>query len=154
MSPSNVLLIWSSKSGSGKTLRVSMPAHFPDPFGGRSVPRVSVLAGGDSSERDISLASGHAVAAAMRELGEEVREIDPAENPVSRCDWVAGEVVLLALHGSGGEDGTIQAALDSLGVPYTGCGVEVSRLAVSKSRAKRCFTSAGVPTPDAIVLER
>ena len=64
-----------------------MPAHFSDPFGGRSVPRVSVLAGGDSPERDISLASGHAVATAMRELGGEVREIDPVEIPVSRCDW-------------------------------------------------------------------
>ena len=113
-----------------------------------------MLAGGDSPERDISLASGHAVATAMRELGEEVREIDPAEIPVSKCDWMAGDVVLLALHGPGGEDGTIQADLDSLGVPYTGCGVGVSRLAFSKSRAKRCFASAGVPTPEAIVLER
>ncbi len=92
-----------------------------------------MLAGGDSPERDISLASGHAVATAMRELGEEVREIDPAEIPVSKCDWMAGDVVLLALHGPGGEDGTIQADLDSLGVPYTGCGVGVSRLAFSKS---------------------
>ena len=154
MSPSSVLLIWSLKSGSGKTPRVSMPDHFPDPFGRRSLPRVSVLAGGDSPERDISLASGHAVATALRELGEEVREIDPTEVPVSECDWMAGDVVLLALHGPGGEDGTVQAVLDSLGVPYTGCGVEASRLAFSKSRAKRCFESAGVPTPDAVVLKR
>ena len=55
-----------------------------------------MLAGGDSPERDISLASGHAVATAMRELGEEVREIDPAEIPVSKCDWMAGDVVLLS----------------------------------------------------------
>lgn len=133
---------------------MSTPAHFPDPCGGRSAPRVTVLAGGDSPERDVSLASGHAVTAALRELGEEVREIDPAEVPVSGCDWRAGDVVLLALHGPGGEDGRIQADLDNLGIPYTGCGVEASRLAFSKSRAKRCLDSAGVPTPEAVVLER
>ena len=130
------------------------PAHHfdspPDPV----LPRVSVLAGGDSPEREISLASGAAVAAALRELGEEVRELDPAAVRISQCDWQPGEVALLALHGPGGEDGRIQSELETRGVAYTGCGVAASRRAFSKSRAKACFEAAGVPTPEAVTLRR
>jgi len=133
---------------------VSFPVHHFDPAHGRVVPRVSVLAGGLSSEREISLASGTAVATALRELGEEVRELDPSEVQVSHCDWEPGEVALLALHGRGGEDGQIQLELETIGVAYTGCGVAASRRAFRKSRAKACFEMAGVPTPEAMILER
>jgi len=133
---------------------VSFPVHHFDPSHGGFVPRVSVLAGGSSSEREISLASGAAVATALRELGEEVRELDPSEVQVSQCDWEAGEVALLALHGRGGEDGQIQLELETIGVAYTGCGVSASRQAFRKSHAKACFELAGVPTPEAVILER
>ena len=131
------------------------PPVVPDGLG--VVSRVSVLAGGDSPEREISLASGRAVAGALGELGGwagRIREIDPSLERVSECGWQPGEVAVLALHGPGGEDGRIQSELDRLGVVYTGCGVEASWRAFSKSRAKACFEAAGVPTPEAVVLER
>ena len=131
-----------------------IPAHQFDSTSDHVASRVSVLAGGDSPEREISLASGEAVAVALRELGEEVRELDPAVVRISDCDWQPGEVAFLALHGPGGEDGRIQSELQDQGIAYTGCGVEASRRAFSKSRAKACFESAGVPTPEAVTLDR
>ena len=131
-----------------------IPAHHFDSTSDHVASRVSVLAGGDSPEREISLASGEAVTLALRDLGHEVRELDPAAVRVADCDWRPGEVALLALHGPGGEDGRIQSELWDHGVAYTGCGVEASRRAFSKSRAKACFESAGVPTPEAVTLQR
>jgi len=130
------------------------PVHHLDFPQGCVLPRVSVLAGGDSPEREISLASGAAVATALSELGEVVRELDPAEVQVSQCDWLPGEVALLALHGPGGEDGRIQSELQDRGVAYTGSDVTASRRAFSKSRAKACFEWTGVPTPEAVILQR
>jgi D-alanine-D-alanine ligase len=105
---------------------------------------ITVMLGGPSSEREVSLRSGAAVAKALRGLGHIVHELDPQQPK-----WVlpAGtEVVLLALHGSYGEDGTVQMQLEKLGVPYTGCGPEASRVAFDKVLTKECCIKAGIPT--------
>ena len=105
---------------------------------------ITVMLGGPSAERDVSLRSGAAVAKALRSLGHRVHELDPHDEV-----WTlpAGtEMVFLALHGTYGEDGTVQGQLESLGVPYTGCDAESSRLAFDKVVPQnRCITE-GVPT--------
>lgn len=105
---------------------------------------ITVMLGGPSAEREISLRSGAAVAQALRSLGHTVHELDPKDT-----SWVlpAGtDVVFLALHGTYGEDGTVQQSLEALGVPYTGCDAEASRVAFDKLLAKQRFVAAGVPT--------
>src|SRR5208337_4261465 len=102
------------------------------------------MLGGPSSEREVSLRSGAAVAKALRSLGHTVHELDPRQP-----SWIlppGTDVVFLALHGSYGEDGTVQEELEILRVPYTGCGPEASRLAFDKVLAKKCFIKAGIPT--------
>ena len=105
---------------------------------------ITVMLGGPGAEREVSLRSGAAVARALRSLSHRVSELDPREP-----DWVlpAGtEVVFLALHGTYGEDGTIQKQLDRLGAVYTGCNAEASRLAFDKVLTKQACLKAGVPT--------
>jgi D-alanine-D-alanine ligase len=105
---------------------------------------ITLMLGGPSAEREVSLRSGAAVAKALRSLGHEVSELDP-QTP----DWILPpktEVVFLALHGTYGEDGTVQRQLDFLGVPYTGCDAEASRLAFDKMLTKQQCLEAGVPT--------
>ncbi len=106
--------------------------------------RITVMLGGPSAEREVSLRSGAAVAGALRSLGHEVWELDPA-SPGWRLPE-GTEVVFLALHGTYGEDGTVQAELDALGVPYTGCDAAASRIAFDKVLTKRRCLEAGVPT--------
>ena len=113
---------------------------------------ITVLLGGRSSEREVSLRSGAAVANALRGLGHTVCEIDP-QDPA----WVlpaATDVVFLALHGTYGEDGTIQSELDNLNIPYTGCGSESSSLAFNKALAKQACLATGVPTASFAVLRK
>jgi D-alanine-D-alanine ligase len=113
--------------------------------------KVTVMLGGPSAEREVSLWSGAAVADALRSLGHEVSELDPKTD-----DWTlpsGTEVVFLALHGTYGEDGTVQARLEELGVPYTGCGPEASRIAFDKVLTKQRCQAAGVPTARFIVIE-
>jgi D-alanine-D-alanine ligase len=113
--------------------------------------KITVMLGGPSAEREVSLRTGSAVAKALRSLGHSVVELDP-RTP----DWelAAGtEVVFLALHGTYGEDGTVQQRLEELGVPYTGCGPEASRIAFDKVLTKEVFLAAGVPTARYAVLE-
>ncbi len=108
------------------------------------------MLGGPSAEREVSLRSGAAVAKALRALGHTVHELDPQQP-----SWVlaAGtEVVFLALHGSYGEDGTVQEELEKLGVPYTGCGPEASRVAFDKVLTKKRCLEAGIPTARFAVL--
>ncbi|MCU0770884.1 MAG: D-alanine--D-alanine ligase [Verrucomicrobia bacterium] len=113
--------------------------------------QIAVLRGGPGDEREVSLRSGAAVAAALRSLGHAVTEIDPRDKAL---DLPAGtEVAFLALHGAYGEDGTVQAQLEALGVPYTGCGVETSRVAFDKVLTKEHLVSAGVPTPPFAVVD-
>jgi len=112
-----------------------------------SRPRVGVLYGGISSEREVSLDSGEAVGAGLREAGYPVELIDIREVPLCELTLERMDVAFIALHGTFGEDGGIQAVLDALGVPYTGSGVEASRLAMDKVAAKERFRGSCVPTP-------
>lgn len=110
-----------------------------------------VMLGGPSAEREVSLKTGASVANALRSLGHEVAEIDPRTD-----EWTLPErvdAVFLALHGSYGEDGTIQTRLDELGVPYTGCGADASAAAFDKERTKELWVREGIPTPRGAVLE-
>lgn len=112
---------------------------------------VCVFLGGPSAEREVSLRSGAAVARALRAAGFGVTEVDPAEP----WNLPAGtDVVFLALHGTYGEDGTVQEILEQLGVPYTGCGVEASRVAFDKVLTKRRLVECGVPTARFAVVDR
>jgi D-alanine-D-alanine ligase len=108
--------------------------------------RVAVLVGGDSAERDISLASGQQVAVALALAGYEPVLIDPAEIELASVDWPAFDVCFIALHGGAGEDGRVQKLLQHWGVPYTGSGPTASRLAMNKSAAKQRFLKCGVLT--------
>ncbi|KAB2661470.1 MAG: D-alanine--D-alanine ligase [Verrucomicrobia bacterium] len=105
--------------------------------------RIVVMLGGPSAEREVSLRSGAAVARALRSLGHEVVELDPVPGQWSLPAGTGA--VFLALHGTYGEDGTVQAALDELGVPYTGCGAEASRIAFDKALTKIACAGNGVP---------
>jgi len=105
---------------------------------------ITVMLGGPSAEREVSLRSGAKVAAALRTLGHKVQELDPQnENWQLPKDT---ELVFLALHGTYGEDGTVQLRLEELGVPYTGCGPESSRIGFDKSLTKQRLIETGVPT--------
>lgn len=108
------------------------------------------MLGGPSAEREVSLNSGRAVAAALRSLGHTVHELDPA-----LPNWAlpsGTDVVFLALHGTYGEDGTVQRQLEKLGVPYTGCDPEASRIAFDKVLTKERCLAAGVPTAPHLVV--
>jgi D-alanine-D-alanine ligase len=112
---------------------------------------ITVMRGGPSAEREVSLRSGAAVAAALSSLGHTVHNLDPQQ-----AGWKLPEktdVVFLALHGSYGEDGTVQEELEKLGVAYTGCGPEASRLAFDKVLTKERCLAAGVPTARFQVFE-
>ncbi len=109
--------------------------------------RVAVFYGGYSSERAVSLESGRAVTAALLERGVDAVAWDPAEHSFADFAAAGFDRVWIALHGPGGEDGTLQGALDWLGIPYTGSGVLSSALAMDKLRAKILLHSATLPTP-------
>jgi len=115
--------------------------------------RVAVLHGGISAERDVSLRSGEAVGASLRESGYQVVMIDVQEATLGELSrrWV--DVAFIALRGTFGEDGGIQAVLDALGVPYTGSSLEASRLASDKIAAKKKWRVAGIPTPAFVEIE-
>ncbi len=106
--------------------------------------KIAVMRGGPSAEREVSLRTGTAVAKALRSLGHDVAEIDPKDRSFILPAGI--DVVFLALHGTYGEDGTIQKQLDKLGVPYTGCDAEASRIAFDKVLTKKKCLEAGVPT--------
>ncbi len=112
--------------------------------------RVAVLLGGDSTEREISLLSGNAVLAALRRRGVDAHAFDPRE--VSLPKVTEFDRVWIALHGPGGEDGTLQGALEYLGVPYTGSGVMGSAIGMDKLRTKRLAHAIGVATAEYVVL--
>ncbi len=105
---------------------------------------VTVMLGGPSAEREVSLRSGAAVAKALRSLGHQVVELDPKDGTFILPK--ENDVVFLALHGTFGEDGQVQGELEKLGVVYTGCGAEASRIAFDKVLTKRKCIDAGVPT--------
>lgn len=112
---------------------------------------ITVLLGGPSAEREVSLRSGGGVAKALRSLGHQVSEVDPKDGTFVLPEKT--DVVFLALHGTYGEDGTAQEQLEKLGVPYTGCDVAASRLAFDKVLTKQRCLEAGVPTAKFMVVD-
>jgi len=109
--------------------------------------KVAVLLGGASSEREVSLMSGGGVLAALQGRGVDAHAFDPAERDLLALKDEGFERAFIALHGRGGEDGTVQAVLQLLGIPYTGSGVMASALAMDKWRTKMIWTACGLPTP-------
>lgn len=112
---------------------------------------ITVMLGGPSAEREVSLRSGEGVARALRELGHHVSEVDPQAGTFTLPQPT--DLVFLALHGTYGEDGTVQEQLEKLGVLYTGCDGESSRLAFDKVLTKQHCLAAGVPTARFLVIE-
>lgn len=115
--------------------------------------KVAVMLGGSSAEREVSLKSGAAVLAGLRRKGVEAHAFDPGQRPLGALKEEGFDRVFIALHGRGGEDGTLQGALELLGIPYTGSGVLASALAMDKWRTKLCWQAAGIPVPDYEMLD-
>ncbi len=109
--------------------------------------KVAVLSGGRSAEREVSLKSGAAVLAALRKSGVDAHAYDPAIQDIHGLLDEGYQCAFIALHGRFGEDGTVQGALDLMGMPYTGSGVLASALAMDKWRTKLVWQAAGLPTP-------
>ncbi|QEL57432.1 D-alanine--D-alanine ligase [Chromobacterium paludis] len=109
--------------------------------------KVAVLMGGSSSEREVSLMSGAGVLAALQSKGVDAHRFDPSEKPLAALKEEGFDCVFNILHGPFGEDGTLQGALEALGMPYTGCGVMASAIAMDKWRTKLLWKGAGLPIP-------
>ncbi|OWY40885.1 D-alanine--D-alanine ligase [Xenophilus sp. AP218F] len=109
--------------------------------------KVAVLMGGNSSEREVSLMSGEGVLKALLSRGVDAHKFDPAEKPLSALKEEGFARVFNILHGPFGEDGTLQGALEALGIPYTGCGVMASAISMDKWRTKLLWKGAGLPIP-------
>jgi D-alanine-D-alanine ligase len=116
--------------------------------------KVAVLMGGTSAEREISLLSGNGVLAALRSQGVDVHAFDPAERELAELKRDGFARCFIALHGRHGEDGTVQGALELLGIPYTGSGVMASAIAMDKVMTKRVWSAEGLPTPRYVALAR
>lgn len=124
-----------------------MNASRPEDFG-----KVAVLMGGWSAERQVALWSGEAVHEALRSRGVDAHAVDLTPERLFGLKNEGFDRVFNVLHGTGGEDGTVQAVLDLIGLPYTGSGVLASALAMDKLRTKRIWKSEGLPTPEWLVL--
>ena len=109
--------------------------------------KVAVLMGGKSAEREVSLKSGGMVLKALRTKGVDAHPFDPKERDFAALEKERFERVFIALHGRFGEDGTVQGALETLKIPYTGSGVMASALAMDKWRTKLVWLASGIPTP-------
>jgi D-alanine-D-alanine ligase len=118
----------------------------------QALGKVAVLMGGSSAEREISLMSGGGVLAALQSAGVDAHAFDPAERALSELQRDGFERVFIALHGRHGEDGTVQGALELLGIPYTGSGVMASAIAMDKTMTKRVWLAEGLPTPRWVLL--
>ena len=116
--------------------------------------KVAVLMGGASAEREISLLSGNGVLQALRSKGVDAYAFDPAERELSELKKEGFARCFIALHGRFGEDGTVQGALELLGIPYTGSGVMASSIAIDKVMTKRVWMAEGIPTPRYKVLHQ
>ncbi|MEW6098371.1 MAG: D-alanine--D-alanine ligase [Pseudomonadota bacterium] len=114
----------------------------------RTLGKVAVLMGGDSSEREVSIMSGTGVLNALRSRGVEAYAFDPAERDLADLKRDGYSRCFIALHGRFGEDGTVQGALELLRLPYTGSGVMASAIAMDKVMTKRIWRFEGLPTPD------
>ncbi len=114
--------------------------------------KVAVLMGGSSAEREISLMSGGGVLAALQSQGVDAHAFDPSERELSELKRDGFQRCFIALHGRHGEDGTVQGALELLGIAYTGSGVMASAVAMDKVMTKRIWLHEGLPTPRYVVL--
>ncbi len=114
----------------------------------RTLPKVAVLMGGPSAEREVSLSSGRECAAALRGEGFEVVEVDAGRDLCARLEAIKPDVVFNALHGRWGEDGCVQGILEWMRLPYTHSGVLASAIAMDKERSKAMFRSIGLPVAD------
>ncbi len=112
-----------------------------------SRPKVAVVMGGPSWEREISIASGSEVMRALQNLGYEAKSLDYDARFVDAIRKLAPDVVFNALHGPGGEDGQIQAVLDWLGIPYTGSAMQAAAVSIDKHLTKKLLAAEGLPTP-------
>lgn len=117
----------------------------------RTTPKVAVLMGGLSAERDVSLSSGRECAAALRVAGFQTVELDAGPDLPARLAELRPDVVFNALHGRWGEDGCVQGILEWLHIPYTHSGVLASALAMDKQRAKQVFREAGIPVLESVI---
>lgn len=118
----------------------------------RTSPKVAVLMGGPSVEREVSLSSGRACAAALRGEGYEVHEVDAGRDLVSVLTSISPDAVLNCLHGRWGEDGCVQGLLEWMGIPYSHSGVLASALAMDKQRTKDVYRAAGLPVVDGAIV--
>ncbi|EAA0503856.1 D-alanine--D-alanine ligase [Shigella flexneri] len=116
--------------------------------------KIAVLLGGTSAEREVSLNSGAAVLAGLREGGIDAYPVDPKEVDVTQLKSMGFQKVFIALHGRGGEDGTLQGMLELMGLPYTGSGVMASALSIDKLRSKLLWQGAGLPVAPWVALTR
>ena len=128
----------------------STRAPLPNPA---SFGKVAVLLGGRSAEREVSLKSGAAVLAALQRSGVDAYPFDPAVQSLQTLADEGCDLAFIALHGRYGEDGTVQGALDLLGIPYTGSGVMASALGMDKWRSKLVWQAAGLPIPEYALLD-
>ena len=118
----------------------------------RAFGKVAVLMGGTSAEREISLLSGNGVLKALRSQGVDAHAFDPAERDLAELRRDGFARCFIALHGRHGEDGTVQGALELIGMPYTGSGVMASAIAMDKVMTKRVWIAEGLPTPKYVTL--
>ena len=120
----------------------------------RDFGKVAVLMGGDSAEREVSLMSGSGVLKALQSRGVDAYAFDPAERELGELKRQGFQCCFIALHGRFGEDGTVQGALELMGIPYTGSGVMASSIAIDKVMTKRVWLAEGLPTPKYVLLRR
>lgn len=120
----------------------------------KTLPKVAVLMGGPSSEREVSLSTGRECAKALRGEGYQVVELDAGPDLVGRLQEIAPDVVFNALHGRWGEDGCVQGILEWLRLPYTHSGVLASALAMDKERAKAAYRVAGLPVTESVLAAK
>lgn len=113
--------------------------------------KITLLAGGPSAERDVSLATGAAVERALTKLGHELRVIDPDKDLFNVLTPGSADLVFIALHGTLGEDGVLQGCLDWLGIPYTGSSLKSSAIAMDKAISRTLFQTVGVPVADGLI---
>ena len=115
--------------------------------------KVAVLMGGWSNEREVSLTSGKGIADALKRLGHDVYAVDMGRDGAAKLSEIKPDVVFNALHGTPGEDGTVQGMLDVLGVKYTHSGLATSVIAIDKELTKQRLVPAGIPMPKGIIVE-
>jgi D-alanine-D-alanine ligase len=139
--------IMNIKTSEPRTLHPQSTTQYPDLFG-----KVAVLFGGRSAERDVSLKSGAAVLSALLRSGVDAHAFDPATRSLQELQDEGFERVFIALHGRFGEDGTVQGALELMGIPYTGSGVMASALGMDKWRSKLVWQAGGLPIPKFMLL--